>query len=84
MAKYRIEHIQEFNNGSKLIYYQGNNQWTTEYDHRKVYDKKADATAELYDFGGKVVKDDVYNPNPVDRDKDGIVQEGTEYERPLE
>ena len=24
-----------------------------------------------------------YNPNPIDRDKDGILQEGTKWERPV-
>jgi len=62
MAKYHIQHIQESHGTTKIIFYQGNNRWTTEHDHRKVYDKKADATAELYDFGGKVIKDTDYTP----------------------
>ena len=62
MAKYHIQHIQENLGLDKTIFYQGNNRWTTEYEHRKVYDRKADATAELYDFGGKVIKDTDYSP----------------------
>jgi len=83
MAKYYIQHMQQLEDHLKVVYYQGNNYWTTEHEHRKIYDKKADATAELYDFGGKVVKDSEYNPNAVDGDGDGIVQEGTEFERPI-
>jgi hypothetical protein len=31
-----------------------------------------------------IVKDSEYNPDAVDGDGDGIVQEGTEFERPVE
>jgi len=83
MAKYHIQNTQYLNDNLKIIYYQGNNHWTTEHEHRKIYNKKADATAELYDFGGNVVKDSVYDPNAIDGDGDGVVQEGTEFERAL-
>ncbi len=66
MPKYHIQHTQEFEGVSNVIFYQGNNHWTTVHEHRKIYDKKADATKELYDFGGTVVKDVEYNPNAVD------------------
>jgi hypothetical protein len=85
MAKYHIQHTQDFGmGGSVIVYYQGENRWTTVHEHRKVYNRKADATKELYDFGGKIVKDVTYDPNAVDGDGDGIVQEGTEFERPVE
>jgi len=84
MPKYHIQHTQEFEGVSNVIFYQGDNHWTTVHEHRKIYNKKADATKELYDFGGTVVKDVEYNPNAVDGDGDGIVQEGTEFERPVE
>ena len=84
MAKYHIQHTQEFEGSSNVIFYQGDNRWTTVHEHRKIYNKKADATKELYEFGGTVVKDVEYNPNAVDGDGDGIVQEGTEFERPVE
>jgi hypothetical protein len=83
MAKYHIQHMQQFGDSLKVVYYRGNNYWTTEHEHRKIYDKKAAATAELYDFGGKPVKDNGYNPDAKDGDGDGIVQEGTEFERPV-
>jgi hypothetical protein len=88
MAKYHIQHMQQFGDSLKVVYYRGNNYWTTEHEHRKIYDKKADATAELYDFGGMPIKDtgynpDGYNPDAKDGDGDGIVQEGTEFERTL-
>lgn len=84
MAKYHIQNVQELNGKPKTIYYQGDNSWTTEHEHRKLYDRKKDATAELYDFGGKVIKDVTFDPNAIDGDGDGIVQEGTEFERPIE
>ena len=62
MAKYHIQHTQEFEGVSNIIFYQGNMRWTTVHEHRKVYDRKADATAELYDFGGSVIKDSDYTP----------------------
>ena len=62
MAKYHIQHIQNVGGADKIIFYQGNKRWTTEHEHRKIYDRKADATAELYDFGGKLVKDVDYIP----------------------
>ena len=57
MPNYYIQHTQQLNGISKVVYYQGDNCWTTEHEHRKLYSKKKDATAELYDFGGSVVKD---------------------------
>jgi hypothetical protein len=83
MAKYHIQHMQQLGDSLKVVFYQGGNHWTTEHEHRKIYDKKADATAELCDFGGKAVKDSGYNPNAEDGDGDGVVQDGTEFERPL-
>jgi hypothetical protein len=83
MAKYHIEHLQRIGDCLTVVYYQGNNCWTTEHENRKIYDKKTTATAELYDFGGKVVKDSEYNQDAVDGDGDGIIQEGTEFERPI-
>lgn len=84
MPNYYIQHTQQLNGISKVVYYQGDNCWTTEHEHRKLYSKKKDATAELYDFGGSVVKDVVFDPNAIDGDGDGIVQEGTEFERPID
>jgi len=83
MAKYHIQHMQQFGDSLKVVYYRGNNYWTTEHEHRKIYDKKAAATAELYDFGGKAVRDNGYNPNAEDGDGDGVVQDGTGFERPV-
>jgi len=84
MPKYHIQHTQNlYNMGLKSIFYVGNMQWTTEYEHRKIYNKKVDANKELYDFGGIVVKDSEYNPNAIDGDGDGIIQEGTQFERPI-
>lgn len=57
MAKYHIRHTQELHNGPQTIYYQGDNVWTTEYENRKIYPKKADAKSEIYDFGGEIIKD---------------------------
>ena len=62
MAKYHIQHTQEIAGENKIIFYQGDRRWTTEHEHRKVYDRKADATAELYDFGGQLIKDTDYTP----------------------
>jgi|694.fasta_scaffold152680_3 hypothetical protein len=59
MAKYYIRHVQELHNGPQTIYYQGNNVWTTEYEQKKSYAKKADAKLEIYDFGGEIVKDNL-------------------------
>jgi hypothetical protein len=66
--KYHVQHYQQLipgSSGSKIVYYQGDNTWTTEHDHRKIYTKKADATQELYDFGGKVIRDSLFDPNLV-------------------
>jgi hypothetical protein len=85
MAKYHIQNTKDFGiAGTVTVFYQGDNRWTTEHEHRKIYDKKADATAELYDFGGKVIKDVTYDPNAIDGDGDGIVQEGTQFERSID
>ena len=83
MPNYYIKNTQDLNGEVKNIFYLGDRAWTTEYEHRKIYNKKADANKELTDFGGVVVKDSVYNPDAVDGDGDGIVQEGTEFERVL-
>ena len=85
MAKYHIQNTKDFGiAGTVTVFYQGDNRWTTEHEHRKIYNKKADATKELYEFGGSVVKDISYDPNAIDGDGDGIVQEGTEFERVIE
>jgi hypothetical protein len=57
MAKYHIRHTQELHNGAQTIYYQGDKVWSTEYDQRKIYNKKIDTKSELYDFGGEIVKE---------------------------
>ena len=62
MAKYHIQHKQEIGGSPKTIFYQGDMRWTTVHEHRKIYNKKADATSELYDLGGTVVKDSDYMP----------------------
>ena len=81
---YFIKKVQSIQKQSKTIYYQGNYNWSTNFDDRKIYQYKKDATADLYDFGGSVVTNEGYNPNATDGDGDGIVQEGTEFERPVE
>lgn len=59
MAKYHISNNQELHNGMQKIYYQGDMVWSTEYDQRKIYNKKTDAKSELYDFGGEIVKETI-------------------------
>jgi len=80
---YHITKTQKIQDTVNTIYYQGSCSWTTVYEDRKVYALKRDATADLYEFGGKVVKDITYDPNAIDGDGDGIVQEGTEFERSI-
>ena len=73
--KYHIQHAQSFDptsNKLKIVYYQGDNIWTTEHEHRKIYTKKADATSELYDFGGKVIRDSLFDPNLIDSEFEGV------------
>lgn len=78
---YFIKKVQSIQGKQQIIYYQGDYHWTTNFDDRKLYSDENDATAELYEFGGFVVKNEGYNPNAIDGDGDGIVQEGTEFER---
>ena len=79
---YFIKKVQTIQRQTKSIYYQGNYNWSTNFDNRKLYVSQEEATTELYAFGGFVVNNDGYNPNAIDGDGDGIVQEGTEFERP--
>jgi hypothetical protein len=55
MAKYHIEKTQQIQDRTETIYYQDLHRWTTEFNDRKTYTKKADATADLYGFGGTVI-----------------------------
>jgi hypothetical protein len=55
MARYHIEKEQNIQDKTEMIYYEGSHRWTTEYSDRKTYTTKADATADLYDFGGTVI-----------------------------
>ena len=54
MATYHIEKSQQIQGQENKIYYQDTNRWTTVFEDRKKYTKKADATKEL-SFGGTVV-----------------------------
>jgi hypothetical protein len=55
MARYRIEKEQQIQDRVDKIYYEGEQRWTTVFENRKKYTRKADATADLYGFGGTVV-----------------------------
>jgi len=55
MAIYHIEKEQQIQDRVDKIYYEGEYRWTTVFEDRKKYTRKADATADLYDFGGTVV-----------------------------
>lgn len=55
MAIYHIEKEQQIQDRVDKIYYEGEYRWTTVFNDRKKYTRKADATADLYDFGGAVV-----------------------------
>ena len=57
MARYHIEKEQNIQDKTEMIYYEGDYHWTTEYPDRKTYTTKADATADLYGFGGTIVND---------------------------
>ena len=57
MAKYHIEKEQNIQDKTEKIFYEGSHRWTTEYPDRKTYTTKADATADLYGFGGTIVND---------------------------
>ena len=57
MAKYHIEKEQNIQDKTEKIFYEGDYHWTTEYPDRKTYTRKADATADLYGFGGTIVND---------------------------
>jgi hypothetical protein len=52
---YRIQKTENIQGQLKEIYYEGEHRWTTEYPDRKTYTRKADATADLYGFGGTVI-----------------------------
>jgi hypothetical protein len=54
---YHIQKEHQIQDSTEVIFYEGNYQWTTEYENRKTYKLKKDATAELYEFGGIVVSD---------------------------
>jgi|688.fasta_scaffold717751_2 hypothetical protein len=54
MAKYHIEKSQQIQGQENTIYYQDTNRWTTVFQERKKYTRKADATKEL-SFGGIIV-----------------------------
>jgi len=54
---YYISKTQKIQDTINTIYYQGSHSWTTVYEDRKVYRLKRDATADLYEFGGKVVSE---------------------------
>ena len=41
----------------KRIYYQGNLKWTENFSERKVFNTKADAQEEQYQFAGTVVEE---------------------------
>ena len=81
---YFIKKVQSIQGNQQIIYYQGDKRWSTNFNDRKLYSLKKDATTELYEFGGSVVKNEGYNPNAIDGDGDGIVQEGTEFERSID
>jgi len=80
---YFIKKIQSIQGNRQIIYYQGEQRWSTNFDDRKLYSDENSATTELYEFGGSVVSNEGYNPNAIDGDGDGMVQEGTEFERPV-
>lgn len=54
MATYHIEKSQQIQNNVETIYYQDTNRWTTVFEDRKKYTRKADATKEL-SFDGIIV-----------------------------
>lgn len=54
---YRIEKSQQIQDKVNTIYYEGGHHWTTIFEDRKKYTRKADATADLYDFGGDIVSE---------------------------
>ena len=57
MATYHIEKSQQIQDKTDMIYYEGDHHWTTIFGDRKKYTRKADATADLYSFGGTVVSE---------------------------
>jgi|TARA_Y100000052_G_C2932653_1_gene75406 hypothetical protein len=51
-------HIEKMStNDRKTIYYQGNLKWTENFSDRKVFNTKADAQEEQYQFAGAVVEE---------------------------
>ena len=54
---YRIQKLENIQGQLKEIYYQGDYRWNTDYSVRKIYETEADATADLYGFGGTIVND---------------------------
>jgi hypothetical protein len=57
MTRYHIEKEQNIQGQVNKIYYEGEYRWTTVFEDRKIYPTEADATADLYDFGGTVVSE---------------------------
>lgn len=55
MATYHIAKTQNIQGTDKTIYYQGDNQWTTEIADRKTWTNRTTANSQLYAFGGAVV-----------------------------
>ena len=55
MSQYHIAKTQSIQGTDKIIYFQGDYKWSTNYDDRKVYTDESVATSEIYDFGGTVV-----------------------------
>jgi len=49
---YHISKEQNVLGTTRIIYFVGDNAWTTEYDERKTYTNKTTAKGELYSFGG--------------------------------
>ena len=54
---FHIQKTQKIQGVDKTIYFQGNYNWSTNYDDRKIYESEEQATSEIYDFGGTVVSE---------------------------
>ena len=81
---YFIQKYQKIQDKFEMIVYEGNHRWSTNISDRKLYDTREAAEADLYEFGGDVDGSVIsYNPTARDGDGDGIVQEGTPWERPV-
>ena len=55
MATYHIAKTQTIQGTDKIVYFQGNSAWTTQFVDRKTWTNKTKAKAELYSFGGTVI-----------------------------